>query len=47
MKRWLSIVNHARELQKDVLFLVYSQNGFTKGTKEKLIENGVFVVKNH
>ena len=47
MKRWLSIVDHARELQKDILFMVYSQNGFTKGTKEKLIENGIFVVKNH
>jgi len=38
-------VNQARELQKDILFMVYSENGFTKGTKESLIENGVFVVK--
>lgn len=45
LKRWLSIVNQAKELQKDILFMVYSENGFTKGTKESLIENGVFVVK--
>src|SRR6056297_1623722 len=45
LKRWLSIVNQAKELQKDILFMVYSENGFTKGTKESLIEIGVFVVK--
>src|SRR6056297_2944112 len=44
-RRWLSIVNQVKEKHDHVLFMVYSQNGFTKGTKETLIENGVFILK--
>src|SRR6056297_671946 len=44
-KRWLSIVNQVKEKHEHVLFMVYSQNGFTKGTKETLIENGIFILK--
>src|SRR6056297_3270514 len=44
-KRWLSIVNQVKENDDHVLFMVYSQNGFTKGTKETLIENGIFILK--
>src|SRR6056297_4309187 len=44
-KRWLSIVNQVKEKHDHVLFMVYSQNGFTKGTKEALIENGVYILK--
>ena len=44
-KRWLSIVNQVKEKHDHVLFMVYSQNGFTKGTKEALIENGIFILK--
>src|SRR6056297_686824 len=45
LKRWLSIVNQVKEKHDHVLFMVYSQNGFTKGTKEALIENGVYILK--
>src|SRR6056297_2150226 len=44
-KRWLSIVNQVKDKHENVLFMVYSQNGFTKGTKEALIENGIFILK--
>ncbi|MFW6249006.1 MAG: hypothetical protein ACOC4J_04465 [Bacteroidota bacterium] len=45
LKRWLSIVNQAKDKHENVLFMVYSQNGFTKGTKETLIENGIYILK--
>jgi hypothetical protein len=43
MKRWLSIAEQTKN--KNIYCLVYSENGFTKGTKEILTENGVFIIK--
>src|SRR6056297_2736241 len=45
LKRWLKITEMAREKNKEIIFMVYSKNGFTKGTKEALIEKGILVLK--
>jgi len=45
MRRWLSIVEQLKQTAYPPIFMVYSRSGFTKGTKERLIENGVFIVK--
>ena len=45
MRRWLSIVEQLKQTANPPIFMVYSRSGFTKGTKETLIENGVFIVK--
>src|SRR6056297_753728 len=45
LKRWLKITEMAREKNKEIIFMVYSKNGFTKGTKEVLIEKGILVLK--
>jgi hypothetical protein len=45
MKRWLRIMEAVREKNKNILFMVYSENGYTKDTKETLIENGVYILK--
>ncbi|HRW93971.1 MAG TPA: hypothetical protein P5560_13545, partial [Thermotogota bacterium] len=42
--RWIAIMQAAREQRGEIVFLVYSQAGFTKGTKERLLENGAFLV---
>ena len=42
--RWIEIMQTAKKEGKDILFLVYSQAGFTKGTKQRLVENGAFIV---
>ena len=43
--RWLRIAAYIRKSKKKPLFLVYSKNGYTKGTKESLLANGIFVIK--
>ena len=45
LNRWLKITQRVREKSKEIIFMVYSKNGFTKGTKEALIENGILVLK--
>jgi hypothetical protein len=42
--RWLKIADYIRKNKKDTLFLVYSENGYTRGTKECLIENGIYIL---
>lgn len=45
MKRWLRIVEDARKMNSNILFMVYSENGYTSGTKDTLIENEVYILK--
>jgi len=42
--RWIQVMQAAKSERKDIVFLVYSQAGFTKGTKERLRQNGAFIV---
>jgi len=42
--RWIQIMQAAKKERNDILFLVYSQAGFTKGTKQRLVEQGAFIV---
>ena len=44
LRRWLGIVEQLKKKEHPPIFMVYSQNGYTKGTKQTLIENGVFIV---
>jgi hypothetical protein len=44
MNRWLNIVEQAREKNKHILFMVYSESGYTARTKESLIERGVYIM---
>jgi hypothetical protein len=45
MNRWLNIVEQSSEMNKNTIFMVYSESGYTVGTKERLIEKGVFIIK--
>jgi len=45
MNRWLKIVEKAREKNKNILFMVYSESGYTTETKETLMEKGVYIIK--
>ena len=42
--RWIQIMQAAKKERTDILFLVYSQAGFTKGTKQLLVEHGALIV---
>jgi hypothetical protein len=44
-ERWLRIVDYLRKKSEKGFFLVYSENGFTKGTKELLEAQKVCVVE--
>ena len=44
LRRWLGIVEQLNKKEHPPIFVVYLQNGYTKGTKQPLIENGVFIV---
>src|SRR6056297_3664846 len=46
LQRWLQIVKKTREKVAPILFMVYSKNGYTKGTKQTLADNGIFNIKN-
>src|SRR6056297_1222861 len=43
--RWITIVSAIKKEEPKAIFLTYSETGYTKGTKEKLKENGIFVIK--
>src|SRR6056297_2587635 len=43
--RWITIANNVKKEEPKAIFLTYSETGYTKGTKEKLKENGIFVIK--
>ena len=42
--RWIQIMQVAKNQEKDIVFLVYSQAGYTRGTQQRLVENGAFIV---
>ena len=46
--RWISLTNTLKKEEPKSLFMAYSKSGYTKGTKEKLKENGIriLVIKN-
>jgi len=44
--RWITIANTLKKEESTAIFLTYSETGYTKGTKEKLKENGILVIKN-
>src|SRR6056297_1196185 len=43
--RWLKIADYLRKDKTKALFLVYSENGYTKGTQERLEKNDIQVIK--
>jgi len=43
--RWLKIADYLRKDKAKALFLVYSENGYTKGTQERLEKNDIQVIK--
>ncbi|MEA1884220.1 MAG: hypothetical protein U9N62_06850 [Thermotogota bacterium] len=42
--RWIKIAEYIRENEKKAVLMVYSEKGYTAGTKEKLLENGIFII---
>jgi len=42
--RWLEIKEATLKEKKRIIFMSYSQSGYTKGTKERLLSEGVYVV---
>ena len=45
LKRWLRIAEMAKSKRENILFMVYSRNGFTKDTGKSLLENNVYILK--
>jgi hypothetical protein len=43
--RWAKITEEIKKEEPGTLFMTYSENGYTKGTKEKLKEKGVLIIK--
>src|SRR6056297_4219744 len=43
--RWLKIAEYLRKNKTKTLFLVYSENGYTKGMQERLEKNDIQVIK--
>src|SRR6056297_688233 len=43
--RWLKIADYLRKNKTKTLFLVYSENGYTKGMQERLEKNDIQVIK--
>src|SRR6056297_1797351 len=43
--RWITIANNVKKEESKAIFMTYSETGYTKGTKEKLKENEIFVIK--
>jgi len=41
--RWLEIKEAALKENKKIIFMAYSQSGYTKGMKERLISEGVYI----
>jgi hypothetical protein len=44
--RWITITHTLKKEESKAIFMTYSETGYTKGTKERLKENGVLVIKN-
>ena len=42
--RWLEIKEVFSKENKEIIFMVYSQSRYTKGIKEKLLSEGIYVV---
>ena len=42
--RWLKIAEYIREKEKKPVLMVYSEKGYTAGTKERLLENEVLII---
>jgi len=42
--RWIQIMKAAKNENKDIVFLLYSQEGYTQGTQQRLVENGAFIL---
>src|SRR6056297_2406473 len=42
--RWISLTNTLKKEEPKSLFMAYSKTGYTKGTKEKLKENGIRIL---
>ncbi|HPE69628.1 MAG TPA: hypothetical protein PLF96_09940 [Thermotogota bacterium] len=42
--RWIQIMQAAKNKHEEIVFLVHSQAGFTKGTRQRLVDNGAFIV---
>jgi hypothetical protein len=45
LERWLRIAAFIRSNTEKAIFIVYSENGYTKVAKEKLVENKIYLVK--
>src|SRR6056297_254224 len=46
MERWLKIAKHLQEKNDKTILMVFSKNGYTAGTKEKLKEEGILIIDN-
>ncbi len=44
--RWITLSNTLEKEDSKAIFMTYSETGYTKGTKERLKENGILVLKN-
>jgi len=44
LERWLKIVRYVRSKTERALFMVYSENGYTKDTEKELLENKIYLV---
>ena len=44
--RWITIKKSIKQKEPNAIFMIYSETGYTKGTKERLKENGVLILKN-
>src|SRR6056297_1386820 len=43
--RWITLTNTLKKEEPKAIFMTYSETGYTKGTKERLKENGILVIK--
>src|SRR6056297_2441080 len=44
--RWITITNHLKKEAPKAFFMVYSETGYTKGTKERLKEKDILIIYN-
>ena len=42
--RWLRLAEYIREKEKKAILMVYSEKGYSSGIKERLTENGIFII---
>jgi hypothetical protein len=43
--RWITLRNYIKQKETNSIFMTYSETGYTKGTKERLKENEILVIK--